>query len=38
MLPCDPLFCARDIERVCEAELVVRIVVTGEVDEDSCPY
>jgi len=34
MLPCHPLFCARDVERVAEAELVFGVVVAREVRED----
>jgi hypothetical protein len=34
VLPCHPLFGAGDIERVTEAELVLRIVMAGEVGED----
>ena len=37
VLPRHPLFRARDIKRVCEAELVVWIVVAGEVGKDSEP-
>jgi hypothetical protein len=34
VLPCHPLFCAGDVERVAEAELMVGVVVAREVCED----
>jgi hypothetical protein len=35
MLPRHPLFCAGDVEGVGEAELVIRVIVTREVCQDS---